>query len=80
MIDKTYQPSEVEGRIYAAWEAADAFKAGRPERRAARGQPRTLASRPAIVKPTSECPARLVDSHAAPGFLPLLRRDPGNDR
>jgi valyl-tRNA synthetase len=33
MIDKTYQPSEVEGRIYAAWEAADAFKAGRPERR-----------------------------------------------
>jgi valyl-tRNA synthetase len=36
MIDKTYQPSEVEGRIYAAWEAADAFKAGRPERRDAR--------------------------------------------
>jgi len=36
MIDKTYQPSEVEGRIYAAWEAADAFRAGRPERRDAR--------------------------------------------
>jgi valyl-tRNA synthetase len=36
MIDKTYQPSEVEGRIYAAWEAADAFRAGRPERREAR--------------------------------------------
>jgi valyl-tRNA synthetase len=36
MIDKTYQPSEVEGRIYAAWEAAEAFKAGRPERRDAR--------------------------------------------
>ncbi|MBI1201173.1 MAG: valine--tRNA ligase [Rhodopseudomonas sp.] len=35
MIDKTYQPSEVEGRIYAAWEQADAFKAGRPERAAA---------------------------------------------
>src|SRR6476660_5292731 len=33
MIDKTYQPSEVEGRIYAAWEAAGAFRAGRPERR-----------------------------------------------
>jgi valyl-tRNA synthetase len=32
MIDKTYQPSEVEGRIYAAWEAAGAFRAGRPER------------------------------------------------
>jgi valyl-tRNA synthetase len=31
-IDKTYQPSEVEGRIYQAWERAGAFKAGRPER------------------------------------------------
>jgi valyl-tRNA synthetase len=35
MIDKTYQPSEVEGRIYAAWETAGAFRAGRPERAAA---------------------------------------------
>src|SRR3982751_1466446 len=35
MIDKTYQPSEVEGRIYAAWESAQAFRAGRAERRAA---------------------------------------------
>jgi valyl-tRNA synthetase len=32
MIDKTYQPSEVEGRIYRTWEAAGAFRAGRPER------------------------------------------------
>jgi valyl-tRNA synthetase len=32
MIDKTYQASEVEGRIYQAWEQAGAFKAGRPER------------------------------------------------
>src|SRR6201989_627090 len=31
-IDKTYQPSEVEGRIYRTWEQAGAFKAGRPER------------------------------------------------
>ncbi len=31
-IDKTYQPSAVEGRIYAAWEAAGAFRAGQPER------------------------------------------------
>jgi len=36
MIDKTYQPSEVEGRIYRAWEAAGAFKAGRPERAGAK--------------------------------------------
>jgi valyl-tRNA synthetase len=33
MIDKIFQPSKVEARIYAAWEAADGFKAGRPERR-----------------------------------------------
>ena len=32
MLDKTYQPAEVEGRIYAAWEDAQAFRAGRPER------------------------------------------------
>ncbi len=36
MIDKTYQPSEVEGRIYAAWEEAGAFRSGRPERRTAK--------------------------------------------
>src|SRR3984893_13755050 len=36
MIDKTYQPSEVEGRVYAAWEAAGAFRAARPERIAAK--------------------------------------------
>jgi valyl-tRNA synthetase len=32
MIDSRYQPREVEGRIYALWEAAGAFRAGRPER------------------------------------------------
>ncbi len=31
-IEKTYQPGDVEGRIYAAWEEAGAFRAGRPER------------------------------------------------
>ena len=31
-IDKTYQPAAVERRIYEAWEAAEAFRAGRPER------------------------------------------------
>jgi valyl-tRNA synthetase len=35
MIDKTYQPSDVEGRIYKTWEQAGAFRAGRPERAAA---------------------------------------------
>jgi valyl-tRNA synthetase len=32
MIDKTYQPSQIEGRVYAAWERAGAFRAGRAER------------------------------------------------
>jgi valyl-tRNA synthetase len=32
MIESRYQPREVESRIYAAWEAAGAFRAGRPER------------------------------------------------
>src|SRR5216110_1268171 len=32
-IEKTYHPAEVEGRIYQRWEAAQAFRAGRPERR-----------------------------------------------
>ncbi|MGB7077402.1 MAG: valine--tRNA ligase, partial [Xanthobacteraceae bacterium] len=32
MIENRYQPGEVESRIYAAWEASGAFRAGRPER------------------------------------------------
>src|ERR1044071_2519891 len=36
MIEKTYQAGEVEQRIYAAWEDAGAFRAGRPERAAAK--------------------------------------------
>jgi valyl-tRNA synthetase len=32
MIENRYQPSAVEARIYAAWEEAGAFRAGRPER------------------------------------------------
>jgi valyl-tRNA synthetase len=32
MIDSRYQPREIEGRIYAAWEDAGAFRAGRSER------------------------------------------------
>ena len=33
MIEKTYQPADIEGRIARAWDEADAFKAGRPDRR-----------------------------------------------
>jgi valyl-tRNA synthetase len=35
MIDKTFLPSDVEERIYALWEEAGAFRAGRSERAAA---------------------------------------------
>jgi valyl-tRNA synthetase len=32
MIEKNYQPADIEGRMSRLWEEADAFKAGRPER------------------------------------------------
>ena len=32
MIEKTYQPADIEARIAAAWEGAQAFRAGRPDR------------------------------------------------
>ena len=35
MIDNRYQPAEIEARIAEAWDKAGAFRAGRPERRAA---------------------------------------------
>jgi valyl-tRNA synthetase len=46
-IDKTYQPAEVEGRIYQAWEDAGAFRAGRLERKDA--QPYTIVIPPPNV-------------------------------
>ncbi len=36
MMDKTFDPQAVEGRIAAAWDEAGAFRAGRPERAGAR--------------------------------------------
>src|SRR5438270_2147642 len=47
MIEKTYAPNDVEPRIYQAWEAAQAFRAGRPERRDA--QPYTIVIPPPNV-------------------------------
>jgi valyl-tRNA synthetase len=35
MLEKTYQPSEIEDRIYRAWEEAGAFNCMRPERKSA---------------------------------------------
>src|SRR5215831_11820968 len=36
MIEKTYDPADIECRMSAAWEDAQAFAAGRPERRGAK--------------------------------------------
>jgi valyl-tRNA synthetase len=36
MIEKTYQPADIEDRMSRVWEDSGAFKAGRPERRAAK--------------------------------------------
>jgi valyl-tRNA synthetase len=47
MIDKTYQPSEVEGRIYETWEKAGAFRAGQPER--AQAEPYSIVIPPPNV-------------------------------
>jgi len=33
MLEKTYQPAEIEPRIRAEWEEAQAFRAGRPDRK-----------------------------------------------
>ncbi|WP_040674053.1 valine--tRNA ligase [Nitrobacter sp. Nb-311A] len=47
MIEKTYQPSEIECRMSRAWEEAGAFEAGRPERREA--EPFTIVIPPPNV-------------------------------
>ena len=36
MLDKTYQPQNLEGAVYRAWEDARAFAAGRPDRAGAK--------------------------------------------
>jgi valyl-tRNA synthetase len=36
MIEKNYQPADIEGRLTRVWEESGAFRAGRPERRDAR--------------------------------------------
>src|SRR5262245_7239229 len=55
-MEKTYQPDEVEDRIYAAWEGAGAFAAGRHERRGAEAY--------SIVMPPPTVPGSLHMGHA----------------
>ena len=47
MIEKNYQPADIEGRMSRIWEESGAFKAGRPERRDA--QPFTIVIPPPNV-------------------------------
>ena len=52
MLDKTYQPSELEHRIYTAWEAANAFACGQGDRIAAGAKPYTIVLPPPNVTGT----------------------------
>ncbi len=54
MLDKTFNPKEVEGRIYAQWEASGAFRAGR----------RPAAAPYCIVIPPPNVTGRLHVGHA----------------
>jgi len=47
MIEKNYQPADIEGRMSRIWEESGAFRAGRPERRDA--QPFTIVIPPPNV-------------------------------
>src|SRR5688500_6407408 len=47
MIEKNYQPADIESRMSAIWEESGAFKAGRPERRDA--EPFTIVIPPPNV-------------------------------
>ena len=47
MLEKTYQPADIEARIHAQWEKAEAFRCGRPER--ARAEPYAIVIPPPNV-------------------------------
>ncbi|MHA1165331.1 MAG: valine--tRNA ligase, partial [Alphaproteobacteria bacterium] len=52
MLDKTYQPSELEKRIYEAWEKAGAFACGLPGRAGANARPYCIMLPPPNVTGT----------------------------
>ena len=47
MLEKTYQPADIEARIHEEWMKAEAFKAGRPER--AKAEPYAIVIPPPNV-------------------------------
>ncbi|MCX7318169.1 MAG: valine--tRNA ligase, partial [Hyphomicrobiales bacterium] len=71
MIEKTYQPADIEARIAAAWDSAGAFKAGRPDRKDA--EPYT------IVIPPPNVTGSLHMGHALNNTLQdvMERKQPG---
>ena len=46
MLEKTYQPADIEARIHAEWMKAEAFKAGRPGARQGRSPTASSSRRP----------------------------------
>ena len=68
-IDKTYQSSEVEGRIYRTWEEAGAFRAGRPEREVMTGIGPVAVRQPRVRdrEAAADDPERI---HFTPAILP----------
>ncbi len=56
MLEKTYQPADIEARIHEEWMKADAFRAGRPER--------TKAATYCIVIPPPNVTGSLHMGHA----------------
>ena len=71
MIGKTYRPSAVEGRIYAQWEEAGAFRCGRPERRSAR--PYCIVIPPPNVTGLDFSQVNFIDTSASDELLSLIK-------
>jgi valyl-tRNA synthetase len=49
MLEKTYQPAEIEPRLYRRWEDSGAFKGGQPDRLAAGAEPYCIVIPPPNV-------------------------------
>ena len=68
MLDKTYQPAEIEPRIHAEWEEAQAFRAGRPDRKDGAA---LLHRHPAAQRDGLAAHGACAEQHAAGRALPL---------
>jgi valyl-tRNA synthetase len=50
MLEKSYQPQDVETRLYKAWEDSGAFKGGRTERVEAGAEPYCIVIPRSIIR------------------------------